>query len=112
MLCRLANTPSEGNDEPNNQILQVVVESVKIYDVLGNVVLSTGTSFLRKQVSSEQRSSSYGSFNEIPAFAGMTILNYFGLMRQPHLYLIKMTRNFIFFIILAEINLIIIKIGI
>ncbi len=46
------------------------VSEIKIYDVLGNVVLSTGTLFLRKQVSSEQRSSSTGSFNEIPVQVG------------------------------------------
>ncbi len=43
---------------------------IKIYDVLGNVVLSTGTSFLRKQVSSEQRSSSPGNADEIPDQVG------------------------------------------
>ncbi len=43
---------------------------VKIYDVMGVQVASTGMSFLRKQVSSEQRSSSHGSFNEIPNQVG------------------------------------------
>jgi len=39
------------------------------------VVLSTGTSFLRKQVSSEQRSLSHGSFNEIPVQVGNDIID-------------------------------------
>ncbi len=51
------------------------VSEIKIYDVLGNVVLSTGTSFLRKQVSSEQRSLSHGSFNEIPVQVGNDIID-------------------------------------
>ncbi len=47
----------------NNRNLKDAVERVKVYDVLGNVVLSTGTSFLRKQEST-------GSFNEIPVQVG------------------------------------------